>query len=159
MTPGDVETIVVFSEDLTTCGIKSEQLKKVNIVYFGTQSNTTSELARALLPTLTVFEKSGSFVNQQFRLQTFLQCVPGPAGLLPDSVLIAKLRAALLGDSAVNPSVNEIWREMSDELSVFEGMTFANIGEEGKLLDSQPFDHLPFCEGKTLHYEPGLAKP
>jgi len=151
---GEIQTIVVFGEDLLANGIKAEQLKKINIVYFGTHANATSELARALLPTLTVFEKNGSFINQQFRLQTFLQCIPGPAGLLPDVVLIAKLRAALQGEKAIDPGVNEIWREMSEDLPIFAGLSFANIGETGKLLDSQAFVDLPFCEGKTLHYEP-----
>ena len=50
------------------------QLAKVSIVYLGTHQNTTTAPAKVVIPTLTVFEKNGTFVNQQFRIQKFLKC-------------------------------------------------------------------------------------
>ena len=50
-----------------------------------------------MLPTLTVFEKSGTFVNQQFRLQKFTKAVPGPAGATDDLAVLGKLIAVASG--------------------------------------------------------------
>ena len=44
----------------------------------------TTAAAEVVLPALTVFERSGTFINCQFRLQSFAQAVPGPTGVLPD---------------------------------------------------------------------------
>jgi len=51
-------------------------------------------------------------------------------------------------------SVQAVWAELSSEISLFEGQSFAALSPEGVALDGSTFKHLPFCEGKTLHYEP-----
>ena len=69
---GEIDTVVVYNEDLLAAGISEEQLEKVELVYFGAHANATSAAASVVVPTLTVFEKDGTFINQQFRLQKFL---------------------------------------------------------------------------------------
>ncbi len=151
---GEVKTIVAYNQDLVEAGIPAELLKKVSLVYFGTHANATSEQARALLPTLTVFEKSGSFINQQFRLQTFHQAVPGPAGLLPDIILLERLAAVLQGRKPVLASVSQVWELMSKDIPAFSGLTFKNIPADGHLLDASAYNELSFCEGEGWHYQP-----
>lgn len=151
---GEIKTLVSFGEDLVSAGIGPDLLKKVELIYFGTHRNACSDLAQVVLPSLMVFEKSGSFVNQQFRLQRFQQCVPGPAGLLPDIVLLSRLIAEVRGETAPDPSLAAIWKSITAELPVFEGISFAKIPDLGILLDGSAFDSLHFCEGKSLHYEP-----
>ncbi|HYD82452.1 MAG TPA: 2Fe-2S iron-sulfur cluster-binding protein, partial [Opitutus sp.] len=77
---GKVKTVVAINEDLLAAGLTTEQLAKVAVIYLGTHANATSAVARVVFPTLTVFEKSGTFVNQQFRIQKFNKAIPGPAG-------------------------------------------------------------------------------
>ncbi|WOO39481.1 2Fe-2S iron-sulfur cluster-binding protein [Rubellicoccus peritrichatus] len=151
---GEIKTVVSFGQDLIAAGIGPDLLKKVELVYFGTHRNECSDLAQVVLPTLMVFEKTGSFVNQQFRLQRFQQCVPGPAGLLPDIILQSRLIAEIKGENAADPSLAAIWKEISAELPVFEGLSYAKIPDLGVLLDGSAFDALPFCEGKSMYYEP-----
>lgn len=151
---GEIKTVVAYNQDLLEAGISAELLKKVTVVYFGTHANGTSEVARALLPTLTVFEKSGSFINQQFRLQVFHQAVPGPAGLMPDIILLERLAAVLQGRKPQFSSVSQIWELMSKEIPAFSGLTFKSIPETGYLLDASPYKDLPFCEGESWHYKP-----
>jgi hypothetical protein len=61
-------------------GLTAAQLAKVSVIYLGTQANATSDAAKVVIPTLTVFEKNGTFVNQQFRIQRFAKAVPAARG-------------------------------------------------------------------------------
>src|SRR5688572_821227 len=79
---GKVKTVVSLGEDLLAAGLSEAQVAKVAVVYLGTQANPTSSIARVVFPTLTVFEKNGTFVNQQFRIQKFVRAVPAVVGAL-----------------------------------------------------------------------------
>jgi NADH-quinone oxidoreductase subunit G len=151
---GEIDTVVVYNEDLTAAGLSTEQIEKVDIVYFGTHSNATSEAGSVVIPTLSVFEKAGTFVNQQFRLQKFLQAVPGPENVVDDLVSLSQLLNRVERDTGALDSVDAVWAELSKEVSLFDGLSFSNLAPEGVPLDGGAFKHLPFCEGETLHYEP-----
>ena len=151
---GEVKTILSFGEDLTRCGIGRDLLEKTNLIYFGTHCNETGEVAHVVFPTLTVFEKSGTFINQQFRLQKFHTCVPGPAGVSVDIIPLSELlcRLHLESDAATCP--NDVWAKMKNEIPPMAGVDFANIPETGLLIDGSEWEHLPFIEGQSLHYDP-----
>ena len=151
---GEIKTVVSLGEDLTAAGIPSETLKKINLVYLGTHRNPSSDVATVVLPTLTVFEKSGSFINQQFRLQKFSQCVPGPAGLLSDIQVLDRIIAECESRTFANPGPVQVWKQMAEDIPVFADMRFARIPETGIVLDSSAWDDLPFCETEGWHYEP-----
>jgi len=153
---GRVKTVVAVGEDLAAAGLSAAQLAKVTVIYIGTHANATSAAAGVVLPALTVFEKSGTFVNQQFRVQKFLKAVPGPAGATDDLVVLAKLVAAA-GGGSLPAEINALWKVMAAEIPALGTMTFANLPETGLLLDAAPWAALPFVEGGTLHYQP--AKP
>ena len=76
-------------------------------------------------PTLTSFEKSGSFVNRGFFCRSFEQAVPGPAGLLPDVHVLARLVKELTGQEEVANDLDSIWKEMvRSSTSCFKGFRF-----------------------------------
>ncbi|MGF1450825.1 MAG: 2Fe-2S iron-sulfur cluster-binding protein [Opitutales bacterium] len=152
---GEIQTVIAVNEDLTEVGLKPELLRKVNVVYAGTHSNGTSKVARVSLPLLTVFEKSGSFINQQFRLQRFQQAVPGPAGVLPDVTLFGRLASELTGEEGVSGTVSAVWERLAAEVDCLEGLNFARIPATGKALEVGSFAALPFCETGSWHYTPG----
>lgn len=154
---GKITTIISFGEDLIAAGISPDLLKKTNLVYFGTHRSETSEHAKVLLPTLTVFEKSGTFINQQFRLQRFSQAVPGPAGLLPDTALLARLLAELGQGDGASPANARLWREIATAVPMLAGIEFAKIPATGIKLDGSAFAALAFVEEKGWHYEPATA--
>ena len=145
---GKVKAVVAINEDLAAAGLSAAQLAKIAIVYLGTHANATSAAAKVVIPTLTVFEKSGTFVNQQFRIQKFAKAVPGPAGATDDLVVLAKLANSAATDLA------SVWSLMAAEIPALGTMAYANIPENGLLLDATPFAALPFAEGETLHYKP-----
>jgi NADH-quinone oxidoreductase subunit G len=158
---GKIKTVVAINEDLTAAGLTAAQLAKVSIVYLGTHANATSAAAnppeggqglarpgRVVIPTLTVFEKNGTFVNQQFRIQKFAKAVPGPQGATDDLLVLAKLAGIAATD------IGSVWKLLAAEVPALGTMSYANIPETGLLLDATPFAALPFAEGETLHYKP-----
>ena len=150
---GKVKTILSVGEDLTDAGLTAAQLSKVAIIYLGTHRNATSDAARIVIPTLTVFEKSGSFVNQQFRLQKFARAVPGPAGVVDDLVTLAELIAAV-GGGVLTFDLSLVWASLAAEVKVLAGLSYAKVPATGQILDASAWAGLPFCEGETLHFKP-----
>ncbi len=153
---GRVKAVVSVGEDLIAAGLTPAQLAKVAVVYVGTHENATSTGAKVVLPSLTVFEKSGTFVNQQFRLQRFLKCVPGPAGATDDLALLSRLVAAV-GGAPVPGELHALWALLAAEVAGLAPVTFARLPDTGLLLDPTPFAGLPFAEGAGLHYQPAAA--
>jgi len=150
---GRVKTVISIGEDLTAAGLTAAQLAKVAVIYLGTHRNATSDAAKVVLPALTVFEKSGTFVNQQFRLQKFAKAVPGPAGVSDDLVTLAELVAAA-GGGVVPFELGALWRLIAAEVPVLASTSYAALPATGLALDASAWAGLPFCEGETLHYKP-----
>ncbi len=150
---GSVRTVVSVGEDLTAAGLGEAQLAKVSVVYLGTQANPTSEAAKVVLPTLTVFEKNGTFVNQQFRIQRFAKAVPPPVGATDDLVVLARLVAAAGGPSVAS-DIGGLWAAIAAQVPALGTMSYASIPDTGLLVDGTPWSALPFAEGPTLHFKP-----
>lgn len=153
---GKVKTVVAINEDLAAAGLTAAQLAKVSVIYLGTHKNATSAAAKVVIPTLTVFEKAGTFVNQQFRLQKFAKAVPGPEGLADDLVTLANLAAAA-GGGALPADLTGVWATLAAEVSAFAGLSYAKLPATGTLLDSAAWAGLPFVEGETLHFKPAAV--
>jgi NADH-quinone oxidoreductase subunit G len=153
---GKVKTVLSVGEDLTAAGLTAAQLAKVSVVYLGTHKNATSDAAKVVIPTLTVFEKSGTLVNQQFRLQKFAKAVPGPAGIADDLVTLATLVGAVTR-STVASDLGSLWAVIAAEVKPLATVTYANLPATGLLLDATPWAALPFCEGETLHFKPAVV--
>jgi NADH-quinone oxidoreductase subunit G len=159
---GAVKTVVAIGEDLAAAGLSPGQLAKVGIIYLGTHANPTSAAAKVVLPTLTVFEKSGSFVNQQFRLQKFAAAVPGPGGAADDLEVLAKLIVAAGGKLGEKPlylasgriDLAALWEQIAAAVPALGTARYRDIPGTGLLLDATPWSALPFIEGATLHHKP-----
>ncbi|MBA3849949.1 MAG: ferredoxin [Opitutus sp.] len=153
---GKVKTVLAINEDLAAAGLTTAQLAKVSIIYLGTHANATSAAAKVVIPTLTVFEKSGTFVNQQFRLQKFAQAVPGPEGVADDLVTLTNLIVAAGGP--VPPSdLAGLWAALGAEVPVLAGVSHAKLPADGQVLDHTAWAGLPFAEGESLHFKPAAV--
>lgn len=155
---GEIKTVFVYAEDLTKFGISEEQLKKVKVVYLGTHTNATAAKSEVCLPMLTVFERSGCFVNQQFRVQKFHKAVPGPSGVLPDIQSLAAIHSSLTGEKVTLPKLEEVWSVMAKDIPQLAGMSFKQLPDTGTLIDASKWDKVDFPEGATWHYEPKTAE-
>jgi len=153
---GKIKVVVAVNEDLAAAGLTAAQLAKVSVIYLGTHANATSAAAKVVLPTLTVFEKSGTFVNQQFRLQKFSQAIPAAPGATDDRIMLAKLLSAA-GSTPVSADLASVWQALSAAVPALGPITYANLPDAGLLLDATSFAALPFVEGETLHYKPATT--
>jgi NADH-quinone oxidoreductase subunit G len=150
---GKVKAVVSIGEDLIAAGLTAAQLAKVSIVYLGTHANATSAAAKTVIPTVTVFEKAGTFVNQQFRIQKFIQAIPPLTGAHNDLAVLAKLTAAA-GAPVPTADVGTLWPVLAAEVPVLASVLYKTIPEAGVLLDATAWKSLPFVEGETLHFKP-----
>jgi NADH-quinone oxidoreductase subunit G len=153
---GKVKTVLSHGEDLAAAGLTAAQLAKVSIIYLGTHANATSAAAKVVLPTLHTFEKSGTFVNQQFRIQKFAAAVPGPQGASNDLAVLAKFLAAV-GAAAPASEIHGLWTTLAASVPALATMRYKNLPETGLLLDATPWAGLPFVEGESLKYKPTAA--
>jgi NADH-quinone oxidoreductase subunit G len=154
---GEVRVVVSVGEDLMAAGLTAAQLAKVAVIHLGTHASATSAAAKVVLPGLTVFEKSGTFINQQFRLQKFLKAVPALPGAFDDLALLADLLRALGGaDLRAEPAA--IWSALAADVPALAGVAWAGIPDAGRPLDGAPWAALPFVEGPGLHYAPVSAR-
>jgi len=148
-----VRTILSLGEDLAEAGLTPAQLAKVKIVYLGTHANATSDAAHVVIPALTAFEKDGTFINQQFRVQKFAAAVPGPAGVSGDLSALAQLIAAAGGITPPS-TVDAVWALLAAEVPALAGLSYRTLPETGRVIDHAEWAALPFPEGETLHYTP-----
>ena len=133
----------------------TEQLAKVKIIYLGTHANPTSAAAAVVLAGRTLFEKSGTLINQQFRIQKFAAAVPGNPGSEDDLVILSKLIPAVGG--TFPSALAAVWTALAAEVPALAGLSHATLPETGKTLDGSPWGNLPYPEGETLHYKPKAA--
>jgi NADH-quinone oxidoreductase subunit G len=153
---GQVRTVLSVGEDFTAAGLTGAQLSKIAIVYLGAHANATSAAAKVVIPTLTVFEKAGTFVNQQFRLQKFAPAVPGPQGVADDLAILANL-VQMVDGPALPGDINGLWTALAAEIRPLATASYQNLPADGLLLDGSGFAALPFPEGETLHFKPAIA--
>ncbi|MFN7339911.1 MAG: 2Fe-2S iron-sulfur cluster-binding protein [Opitutia bacterium] len=150
---GRVRSLLVCREEVASLGLDAATLAKVRLVTLGTHLDATSAAAEVALPGLTVFERSGHFVNCQFRLQSFLQAIPGPAGARPDAEILGRLLAAVEGRAAAFDA-GAVWQELAASQPALAGLAAGRIPAEGVLLDGSAWRHLPFPERKLLKFAP-----
>jgi NADH-quinone oxidoreductase subunit G len=150
---GQVKTVLTVNEDLVEGGLTAAQLAKVAVVYLGTHAGATSDSAKVILPVHTVFEKSGTFINQQFRLQKFNAAIPGLAGTANDLVVLNKLLIGV-GGTSVGADLSSVWKKIAEEISLLGQVNGATLPETGVVLNSADFANLEFPEGETLHFKP-----
>lgn len=131
----------------------------MKIIYVGTHANATSEIADVVIPSLMVFEKDGSFINQNFRLQKFKAAVPGPRGVEPDFTVLEKISAPLGEEKAAPVTIDAVWERMTSKHSQLDdALRWRSLPDAGLTLDASAFLNLDFVESKNLKYDPDAFK-
>ena len=156
---GAVDTLFVVNEDVTQLGLSDDTLAKVKIIYVGTHANATSQVANVVIPSLMVFEKDGSFINQSFRLQRFKSAVPGPRGIVSDFIVLEKIAASLGDEKSSISNLDAAWQFIAAKVpQIADDLRWSRILEEGVALDPTAFLALDFVESKNLKYDPVAFK-
>ena len=156
---GAVDTLFVVNEDVTQLGLSDDSLAKVKIIYVGTHANATSQVANVVIPSLMVFEKDGSFINQSFRLQRFKSAVPGPRGIVSDFIVLEKIAAQLGDEKSSISNLDAAWQFIAAKVpQIADDLRWSRIPEEGVALAPTAFLALDFVESKNLKYDPVAFK-
>ncbi len=153
-----LSTLLIYHEDILE-ELGPELLNGVFIIYIGTHAHPSTKLADLVIPGLSVFEKSGSFINQQYRLQSFAQAIPGPTGILPDYLILARLLKdlSLQGSEACHlefHNLDRLWQHLGQRHPVFQNILLSSLPPEGLALDKSKLAPLLLDKGPSLHYVP-----
>jgi NADH-quinone oxidoreductase subunit G len=153
---GKVKVVFTAREDLVVAGLTAAQLAKVQVIALATHDDATTRAAAVVIPGLTVFEKSGSFINVQWRLQKFAQVIPGPAGVVSEVQTLNRLVATVKGETVAAVDNELVWKQLAAARPVFAGVTgFAALPCEGLALDGAAFADVKLAEqSKLLKYAP-----
>ena len=154
---GEIKTLIVFDEDLASLDMPLKAIKdSINIIYFGSSINSTSKLAKVVFPSLSVFEKEGTFVNQNFRLQKFSKAIPGPLGLVTEVQILNTIVSNLDASEESTENMEQLWAKMAEKNALLAGIQWTEIAEEGVQLEGSQFSQLEFIETENLKYKPAI---
>ncbi len=142
---GKVKSVLICREDVTTLGIPAGTLAKVRVISLAPHSNATTLASEVVIPALTVFERSGTFINCQFRLQSFVQAIPGPTGTLPDVLTLGRLAGI---------DTSTLWKNISAACPALSGLSSGRIPAEGIALDGAAWSKINFSETRLLNFAP-----
>jgi NADH-quinone oxidoreductase subunit G len=155
---GEVRALVVLGENPITCGVAVERL--VNLPAFIAMdilSNAATEHATVLLPASGFAEKRGSMINGEGRLQRLNRAVRPPGNARDDWEILRDLLQALGGSNGLY-SIDDVFRQMSAEISEFRGLTLNDIGDLGVQVTSADESPLPPVDPKEHDIEEAEKK-
>jgi NADH-quinone oxidoreductase subunit G len=135
---GRLRCLWVFDHDLFESAWSEAEVRAAltavpTLIWSGTNANATSALAHWVLPSAAWVERDGTFTNFQGRVQRFRAAAPPLGEARPDWEVIGQVLEAL--GEAVGPRRAEHWfRALSAAVPAFAGLTYQNLGDEGKLI-------------------------
>ena len=104
-----------------------------HVIYVGTALPAAARGAAVVLPTTTVAEEDGTFVNRDGRVQRYSQARSGPGMARPAWWALGELRAAL-GRGEPLGSCADAFALLAAEVEAFGGMTYDGLGLHGAVL-------------------------
>jgi formate dehydrogenase major subunit len=117
-------------------------------------NETARELADVFLPAAASFEKDGTFMNGERRVQRVRKAVAPPDGARPDWEIVCDVARALgHGEGFAFRSAEEIWDEIREVWPAGAGITYARL-EAGGLQWPCPTEDHP---GTALLHETAFA--
>jgi formate dehydrogenase major subunit len=139
-------------------------------------NETAREFGTVFLPACSSFEKDGTFMNGERRIQRVRAALRPVGGSKPDWQIIAEIARAMGHDGYAFKNPEEIWNEVRSLCPGARGMTYARLDQAGlqwpcptedhpgtAILHSREFghaaratlqciDHRPTSEQTTPHY-------
>jgi NADH-quinone oxidoreductase subunit G len=113
-----------------------EALRAVDtLIFSGTNANRTSALAHLFLPSAAWVEREGTFTNFEGRVQRFRVAVERLGEALADWDALTRL-LGLLGAGPAAPRAELWFRELSQVVPAFRGMSYRSIGDAGQLVEA-----------------------
>ena len=128
---GQINALLALGENPLRLGVSDKILGNFPaFVVMDILSNDATSHATALLPASAYAEKRGSMINGEGRLQRLNRAVRPPGQARDDWEILRDLLGALTGSNGVY-SLDEVFRQMSEAVPQFSGLTLSNIGDLG----------------------------
>jgi NADH-quinone oxidoreductase subunit G len=128
---GQIKALLMIGENPIKIGLTEAVLANLPaFIVMDILSNEATAHATALLPSAAYAEKRGSMINGDGRLQRLSRAVRPPGQARDDWEILRDVLQALTGSNSIY-SVDDVFRQMSETVSQFSGLTLSNIGDLG----------------------------
>ena len=128
---GRVRALITLGEDPSAFGVAPENLSNLPaLIVMDILKNTATDYATIVLPSCGFAEKRGSMINGKGRLQRLNRAVRGPGQARDDWEILRDLLQAL-GSSNGLYSIEDVFRQMSESVPQFAGLSLSKIGDLG----------------------------
>jgi NADH-quinone oxidoreductase subunit G len=145
---GQIKALVVLAENPVRFGFSIKQLSNLpSFILMNILSNEATEHATALLPSYAFAEKRGSIINGKGRLQRLNRAVRGPGQSRDDWEILRDLHQALTGSNGIY-SIEDVFRQMSEAVPEFSGLSLSKIGDLG--VQVMPIEESPAPAAKEV---------
>ncbi len=144
---GRIKALVVFYEDLLAeAAFQSDDLANLELLVSNNiLTNGTAKASHLVLPGAGFAEKRGSLVNITGRLQRLNQAILPPEGVMDDWEILRDLIKALDPNGPDRNTLEDVFREVADEVEEFEELTLSKIGDLG-LQITETGEKIPLLE-------------
>jgi NADH-quinone oxidoreductase subunit G len=128
---GQIKTLMVVGEDVTRHGLGADLLGKLEtLIVSDILPNATTRLAHYLLPGCAHAEKRGTFTSTKGRVQKFMKAVEPPGDARAEWEILRELILKLSGQAGF-VSIEGLFNQMAAEVSAFNGLNWAGLGDMG----------------------------
>jgi len=135
-------------------------------------NETAREFGTIFLPACSSFEKDGTFMNGERRIQRVRAALRPMGESEPDWQIVAEIARAMGAGGFGFSSSEQIWDEVRALCSGARGMTYARLDQAGlqwpcpaedhpgtAILHTQPFGHGPHATLQRIDYRPTSEQP
>jgi NADH-quinone oxidoreductase subunit G len=128
---GKIKALVILKENTMHLGIPVDQLAQLPVlIMMNVLPNEATEKATVVLPGCGFAEKRGSMVNGKGQLQRLNRAVRPPGNARDDWEILRDLLQAVGGGDSF-PSIDDIFRRISETVPQFAGLSLNKIGDLG----------------------------
>ena len=141
---GEIRVLLVLGENPTKFGVPAEQLANLSaFVVVDILSKSATGLASVVLPASGFAEKRGSMINGEGRLQRLNRAVRPPGNARDDWEILRDLLQSLGGSNGLD-SIDDVFRQMSQDIPQFAHLTLSKIGDLGlRVMNVDESPHMP----------------
>jgi NADH-quinone oxidoreductase subunit G len=133
---GKCKRILSINEEVFKYGLSYATPPDVEMFYIGTENDKAAKRAAIAIPSATIFETTGTFINKDWRLQRFHRAVNPPnKNIFPMWYIFSLLLNVYSGSSGSEMFwVDEVWEKMSKSVDLLEDIDLKNVDPRGILL-------------------------